>query len=99
MKNNELKNACIKIRTWHYSYEIIKIKDFDFDNILLDEKTYENIFIYSISFKTLIGAKPLHIRFNKVDGFMRIYDRTRYLVLFDPGKYDAIYSRTRYFIS
>ena len=55
--------------------------------------------VYDISYKTLIGAKPLHIRFDKVDGFIRTYDGTRYLVLFDTEKYDAFYNRIRYLIS
>ena len=29
---------------------------------------------------------PLCIRFDKVDGFISIYDGTRYLLLFDPGR-------------
>ena len=29
----------------------------------------------------------------------RLYDGIRYLVLFGPGKYDAIYDRIRYHIS
>ena len=45
----------------YYFDDIIKIEDFDFDNLLLDEKSYENVMIYNISFKTLISAKPLHI--------------------------------------
>ena len=44
----------------------------------------------------MIGPKPLRIRFNKVDGFIRIYDGTRYLVLFGPERYDATYNRIRY---
>ena len=44
-------------------------------------------------------AKPLCIRFVKVDGCVRVYDETRYLVLFGPEKYDAIYNRIRYLIS
>ena len=43
--------------------------------------------------------KPLRIRFDKIDRFIRVYDGTRYLVLFGPEKYDAIYNRIRYFIS
>ena len=38
--------------------------------------------------------KPLRIRFNKIDGFIRIYD-TRYLVLFGSEKYDFIYNRIK----
>ena len=68
-------------------------------NIKLDEKSYENILVYDISCKTLIAAKPLSIRFNKEDGFIRVYDETRYVVLFGPEKYDAIYSRIRYLVS
>ena len=30
----------------------------------------------------MIGAKPIHTRFNKMDGFTRVYAGTRYLVLF-----------------
>ena len=45
-----------------------------------------------------MGKKPLRIRFNKVDGFNKIYDGTRYLVLFGPWLYDAIHNRIRYLI-
>ena len=55
--------------------------------------------IYDISYKTLTGPKPLRIRFDKIDGFISIYDGTRYLTLFGSEKYDAIYNRTRYPIS
>ena len=41
----------------------------------------------------LIDSRPFHIRFDKVDGFIRVYDRTRYLVL--SGS-DSIYGRIRY---
>ena len=33
-----------------------------------------------MAYKTLIGAKPLRIRFNDLDGFIRVSDGTRYLV-------------------
>ena len=38
----------------------------------------------------MIGSKPLRIRFDKIDGIIKIYDGTRYLTLFDTKKYDAI---------
>ena len=46
----------------------------------------------------MIGAKPLRIRFNKVDGFIRVYYGTIYLVLFGGEKCDFIYNRIRYLI-
>ena len=55
--------------------------------------------ICNISYKTLIGPNPLRIRFNKIDGFIRIYDGTKYLTLFASEKYDTIYDRIRYLVS
>ena len=62
--NEELKKNEIKNRTCYYFTGIIKIEGFDFD-ILIDEKSYKNILVYNILYKTLIGVKPLHIRFIK----------------------------------
>ena len=96
--NDELKEIDIKNRTCYYFHDIIKIEDFSLDNILIDEGSYENILVYNISYKNLI-AKPLRIRFDKKDGFIRVYDGSRYLVLFGREKYDSIYNRIRDLIS
>ena len=64
----------------------------------MDQKSHKNIFIYNISSKILISSKPLRIRFNKVDGFVRVYDGTRYLVLRVCEKKIFIYNSVRYFI-
>ena len=45
---------------------VIRFENFDFYKILIDKKSYENILIYDILYKTLIGAKPLRIRFDKI---------------------------------
>ena len=85
---DELKETDIKSRTCYYFDDLLRIIDISFDNILLDKnsyKTYKNILIYDISYKTFMGTKPLHIRFEKIDGFIKIYDGIRYLVLFGPG--------------
>ena len=37
--------------------------------------------VYDILYETLIAAKSLRFRFDKTDGFIRIYDGTRYLKL------------------
>ena len=36
--------------------------------------------------------------FHKIDGFIRVYDGSRYLVLFALEEYDDIYNRIRYLI-
>ena len=45
----------------YYFDDIIKIEDFDLDNILIDKKSYKNILVYNISYKSLIDSKPLRI--------------------------------------
>ena len=41
-------------------------------------------------FRTLFVPKPLRIRLDEIVEFIRIFDRTRYSVLFCPEKYDTI---------
>ena len=100
--NYELKEINIKNRTCYYFDDIIKVFNFNLDNILVDEKSYEDILVYNISYKNLIGSKPFRIVFNEIDGFIRWvcdrwgYDGTRYLLLFGGEKYDFIYNRIRY---
>ena len=48
--------------------------------------------------KFLWPKKLLRIRFNKIDGFIKIYDGTRYMVLFGPERYDEIYDWFKYII-
>ena len=96
MENKEFEKVCIKNRMCYYLDDIIKSKEFNLDDILTDEKSHENILIYDI--KTLIGLKPLRIRFDKINGLIRIYHGVRYLTLFGSEKYDAIYDRIGYLI-
>ena len=96
--NVELKEINIKTRRCYSFDDIIIIEDFNLDNNLKDEKSYETILVYNISYKTLIDDKPLRIRFDKLDGFYGVYDGNRYSALFGSEKYDFIYSRIRYLI-
>ena len=79
------------------------VRDIYFTDTLLDEKSgkneYHNVLIYDMLFNFLIGTKPLRIRFNKIDGFVKIYDEIRYLVLYCYERYNASFDRTRYIIS
>ena len=43
--------------------------------------------------KKLFGSKPFFIRFDEVDGFIRVYDGTKYLTFFGSEKYDTIWNR------
>ena len=59
--NYKFKEIDIKNRACYYFDDIIKIEDFDLDNILIDKKSYKNILVYNISYKSLIDSKPLRI--------------------------------------
>ena len=100
---DELKEIDFKNRLCYYFDDIIRDLDTDFDNILLDEKSYknkyENILIYDISYKTFMGAKPFCIRFDDINGFITIYEEIRYLISYDYKKYNAIYDKIKYLIS
>ena len=57
----------------YYFNDIIKIEDFNLENILIDENSYKNILVYNILYKNLIASKPLCVRFNKIDGFIDLW--------------------------
>ena len=87
---DELKEIDIKNRACYYFDDIIK----DYN-----KKLYENISAYDISYKTSTGPKPLHIRFNKIDEFIRVRGgKFRNLVLFDYELFDKIFDRNKYLI-
>ena len=88
--NDKLKENDVKNRKGYCFDDIIKIEDFDLDNILIDEKSYGNNLVYNISYKRLTDSKPLRIRFDKIDRFIRVYDGNRYLVLFESKNIDSI---------
>ena len=105
-RKDELKEIDIKNRTCYYFNDIMRAWDIDIDTdfsgILLDKKLYkeknENILIYDISCKTSTGEKPLRIRYDKIDGFIKIRNKIRYLVFFE-GWCDIICDRFKYLIS
>ena len=71
MENNEFEKVCIKNSACYYFDDIIKLEDFYFNNILIHEKSHENILIYDIWYETLIGSRLLRIRFDKIVGFIK----------------------------
>ena len=60
----------------------IEISNIFFDEGLYKEK-YKKILLYDVSYKTSTGAKRLRIRYDEIDGFIKIHNGIRYLVLFD----------------
>ena len=52
-----------------------------------------------ISYQSFIDSKPLYVRLDKVEGFIRVYDGAKYLVIFGTEKHDYIYNRITCLIS
>ena len=84
MENNEFKEVCIEIRSCYYFDDMIKLEDFDFDNILINVKSHKMFLIYDVLYKNLISPKNLRIRFDKIDRFIKIDDRARSLAFLVP---------------
>ena len=76
---DEVNNNNMKNRTCCYVDDIMKVEDVNVDNILLDEKSYEDISVYNISYKKFMDLKPLRIRFDKVNGVIKICNGISYL--------------------
>ena len=68
---------------------------------MIEKKSSKNILMYDIWYKIIIAPKSFRIRFDKIEGFIRIYTETRYLTLFGSENlfHSAIYNRIRYLIS
>ena len=88
------------LKTCSYFDDIIKDRDIHFADILLDEKKYENVSVYNVSYKTSTDPKPLRIMFNKIDGFVRVLDcEIKHFALFDYGLFHKTCDKIKYFIS
>ena len=86
----------------YYFDGIMRDIDIYSSDILLDEKsykTYRNILIYDISYRNVMGSTPLRIRFDKIDGFIEIYDGIKYLAISDHSWFDKIGDSIKYLIS
>ena len=75
--NNKLKDISRKKHTYYFFDDIINIKNFDPNNIKIDEKSYKNILIYCIGYVTIRDSKyvkinsanSLYLIINKVNGY------------------------------
>ena len=81
-----IKDISIKNRTYYF-FNDIRIWDFDVNNIKIDEKPYKNILIYYIRYGTtkkdlkIYSVNPLHLIFNKMNGYFEEINGNRYLTL------------------
>ena len=55
--SNKVKDINIKNRTYYFFNDIIYIKNFDPNNIKIDEKSYKNFLIFYIGYVTIKDSK------------------------------------------
>ena len=75
--SNKVKDINIKNHKYYFFDGIINIKDFDLNNIKIDEKSYKNILIYYIAYVMIKDSKyvkinsvnPPYLMFNKMNGY------------------------------
>ena len=83
-------------------YNIYNAQTFFKNHCVSDLSLYKpfskNILIYHILCKTPTAARTLRIKFNKIDGFIKVHDTIRYVVLFDYGLFDKLFDRIKYLI-
>ena len=58
---NKVKDIDIKNRTCYFFKDMINIKNFNPNNIEIDEKSYKNILIYYIGYVTIKNSKYVKI--------------------------------------
>ena len=96
--NNELKEIDIKNRTCYYFDDITKLKDFDLDNIFNRLKIIPKQIGLWQFIQNFDWCKFIAYQVDKVNGFIRVYNGNKCLVLFGDEKYDFIYNRIRHLV-
>ena len=59
--SNKVKDIDTKSCTYHFVNDIINMKNFDPNNIKIDEKSYKDILIYFIGYATIKDLKYVKI--------------------------------------
>ena len=94
---NEFKGSNITSRACYYFDNKINGSKINFNNILLNEKLYEVISVYNISYKTRASPEPLRIWLDKIDRFILTLDgKMKHLILFDYRLFNKICDKIRY---
>ena len=83
--SNKVKDIDIKNCAYYFFNDIINIKNFDPNNIKIDEKSYKNILIYYLGYVTIKDLKyvtinsvnPLYFIFSNVNGYFEEINRSK----------------------
>ena len=88
---DKLRERNIKSCTCCYLDDLININDIDFENIISDEKLYENTCVYYLCLlQNTYSVKPLRAIFHKIIEYIKDYDESKYLALISSSKKDKV---------
>ena len=79
-----VKDINIKNYTYYFFDDANNIKDFDSNNIKIDEKSHKNIYIYHIGYVTIkkdlkiYSVNPLYLIFGDVNGYFEEINENKY---------------------
>ena len=105
---NKVKDISMKSHTSYFFGDNINIKNFNPNNIKIDEKLYKNILIYYIEYVTIKDSKyvkinsvnPLYLIINKVNGYFEEINKSMQLKLVPTNeskekilKYEELWSK------
>ena len=87
--SNKVKDIDINNQTQQFFNDVYNIKNFDPNNIKIDERSHKFYFIYYIGYVTIKDLKylkidsvnPSQLVFSKVNGYFQGIDKNKYLTL------------------
>ena len=110
--SNKVKDINRRNYTYYFFDDIINGKNFDANNIKIDEKSYKNILIYiryvtikDSEYAKINSVNPLYLIFSKVNGYFEEINGNKYLTLVPTNeskkiikRYEGLQSKIRYLI-
>ena len=87
--SNNVKDIDIKNHSYYFFNDFMNIKNFDSNDIKIDEKSCKNVLLYYIGYVTIkdlkyvkiSSVKTLYLIFIKVNGYFDKINRNKYLKL------------------
>ena len=108
--SGKVKDINVKNHIYYFFDDTINIKNFNLNNIKIDEKSYKNILIYYIGYVTVKYLKYVNINsvnylyliINKMKGYFEEINKSKYLTLVPSNenkekikKYEELWSKIR----
>ena len=108
--SNKVKDIDINNQTYYFFSDIVNIKNFDPNNIKINENSYKDILIYYMGYMTIKDLKyvkinsvnPLYLIFKKVNGNFEEINKNKYLTLAPNNeskekikRYEELWSKIR----